>query len=139
MTANELSKMRTAAVIGVLAGVLFGLAMVQPVAAGDMNFPTTSAAVDEQTVPEPADPQDPGDASGEGVVPGGDGVTSNGETAVADGGNATPWVIAGIGVLLALALAAAIWSARKPRRMDLEGGAHDVGTSSDHRYIPPGL
>ncbi|MGE3960192.1 MAG: hypothetical protein AB7F65_00755 [Dehalococcoidia bacterium] len=135
MTAKKLFWRRSAAAIGVMVGAMvLALWAAQPAAAAELGQGAASMAVDEQTVPEPADPANPGDLPGEGAAPG----AADGDSAVADGGSATPWVMLGIGVLLVLAIGAAMWSARTPRRMDLEGTVSDTGTQ-EHRFIPPGV
>ncbi|MCB9482792.1 MAG: hypothetical protein H6675_02180 [Dehalococcoidia bacterium] len=143
MNATKLAWTRSAALTGVTVGVLVGSMLVgllaaQPAHAAELGAEGVPAVLEEQTAPEPADPASPGDVPGEGAT---NDAVPDGETAVADGGSATPWVIAGIGAVLILAIAAVAWSGRKPRRMDLERGAHDLpdARTSEHRYIPPGL
>lgn len=121
----------SAVALGFLA---FGLVAAQPASAADLGPGIVPVTVDEQTVPEPADPN-PGGIPGEGAVPGDEGAVP--DDLAADGGSATPWVLVGIVALLIAALGAAMWASRKPRHMDIE---HDRHTSTtDGRYIPPGL
>ena len=127
---------RSLVVAAALAGALaFGAMTAQHASAAGLDGPLGDPTAVAQTVPEPAPPQ-PGE--GEGVTPGQ--TLPEGESAVADGGSATPWIAAGVGVLLVLALAGAVWASRKPSAMDLEGrGTAADPTMSEQRYIPPGF
>lgn len=121
----------------VLAGVVALAAFTaQEASAAGLDTSGGDPAAVQQTVPEPADPQTPA----EGGTPGA-GTLPEGETAVADGGSATPWVAVGVGVLLVLALAGAFWASRTPRAMDLDGGGDLMAdpTSASSRYVPPGF
>lgn len=109
--------------------VTLGLLAAQPVAAADLGHTSAAGPIAEQTNPEPPDPAGPGE------VPGGDAVP--GEGAIADGGSATPWVMAGVLGVLLLALGAAFWVARRPREGDIDPSQIDTA-GSDSRYIPPG-
>lgn len=132
---------RSLVVAAALAGVVaLGVMTAQHASAAGVNGSPSDPAAAEQTVPEPADPVTPGE--GDGTLPGegAAGTLPEGESAVADGGSATPWVAVGVGVLLALALAGAVWASRKPTVMDLEEtGTVADPTMSERRYIPPGF
>ncbi len=129
------SLMATAALA---AALVLGVMAAQPAAAAGSDPMPAGAVGEQQTVPEPAQPETPGEGlPGDGAAPGS---LPEGESAVADGGAATPWVIGGLAVLLLLALLGAVWASRKPRAMDLDGTAPATDpTLSDHRYIPPGM
>ncbi len=134
--------MRSLVVSAALAGVIaLGVMTAQQASAAGLDGPLGDPAAVEQTVPEPADPVTPGE--GDGTMPGegAQGTLPEGESAVADGGSATPWVAVGVGVLLLLALAGAVWASRKPRAMDLEhpGGMSDPALPDTQRYTPPGF